>query len=63
MVGRLLFGALGPGDEALLDVFKEEGSVVFAGEHTLGAGSIDGAIESGKTAAIRLGKYLIRIAP
>jgi monoamine oxidase len=57
------YSALGPGDEAFLDVFGEEGSVVFAGEHTLGAGSIDGAIESGKTAAIRLGKYLIRIAP
>jgi monoamine oxidase len=57
------YSALGPGDEALLDVFGEEGSVVFAGEHTLGAGSVDGAIESGKTAAIRLGKYLIRIAP
>jgi monoamine oxidase len=56
------YSALGPGDEALLGVFEEEGSVVFAGEHTLGAGSIDGAIESGEQAAIRLGKYLT-IAP
>ena len=54
------YSALGPGDEAFLDVFEEEGSVVFAGEHTLGSGSIDGAIESGKQAAIRLGKYLAR---
>ena len=54
------YSALGPGDEALLDVFEEEGSVVFAGEHTLGAGSIDGAIESGEQAADRMGKFLAR---
>ncbi len=54
------YSALGPGDEALLDVFEEEGSVVFAGEHTLGAGSIDGAIESGERAADHMGKFLAR---
>ena len=54
------YSALGPGDEALLDVFEEEGPVVFAGEHTLGAGTIDGAIESGDRAAERLGRFLAR---
>jgi monoamine oxidase len=53
------YSALGPGDEALLDVFSKPGRVVFAGEHTLGAGSIDGAIESGLTAASRLVHYLM----
>jgi len=52
------YSALGPGDEELLGVFEEQGRVVFAGEHTLGAGSIDGAIESGELAAARLMDYL-----
>ena len=54
------YSALGPGDEALLDVFEQTGKVVFAGEHTLGAGTIDGAIESGDRAAGRLGRFLAR---
>jgi monoamine oxidase len=54
------YSALGPGDEVLLGVFEEEGPVVFAGEHTLGAGTIDGAIESGDRAAERLGRFLAR---
>jgi len=57
------YSALGPGDEELLGVFKEPGRLMFAGEHTLGAGSIDGAIESGGIAASRIGRYLGRIAP
>lgn len=57
------YSALGPGHEELLGVFEEPGRVVFAGEHTLGAGSIDGAIESGGIAASRIAKYLDRIAP
>ena len=52
------YSALAPGDEVLLDVFSIAGRVVFAGEHTLGAGSIDGAIESGQAAAGRLSHYL-----
>ena len=54
------YSALGPGDEVLLGVFEEEGPVVFAGEHTLGAGTIDGAIESGVQAGNRLGTFLAR---
>ncbi|MCP3975702.1 MAG: FAD-dependent oxidoreductase [bacterium] len=52
------YSALGPGDEALLGVFQDEGSVVFAGEHTLASGSIDGAIESGERAASRVEESL-----
>ncbi len=52
------YSALGPGDEALLGVFEQEGRVVFAGEHTLGAGTIDGAIESGELAAERVERFL-----
>ncbi len=52
------YSALGPGDEALLGVFQQEGRVVFAGEHTLGAGTIDGAIESGELAAKRVQRFL-----
>jgi len=54
------YSALGPGDEVMLGVFEKERSVVFAGEHTLGAGTIDGAIESGEQAADRLGRFLAR---
>jgi len=57
---RGCYSALSPGDEALLDVFEKEGAIAFAGEHTLGAGTIDGAIESGERAAVRLGKFLSR---
>jgi monoamine oxidase len=52
------YSALGPGDDALLEAFALEGRIVFAGEHTLGAGSIDGAIESGELAAARLTSFL-----
>jgi hypothetical protein len=52
------YAVLGPGDDALLEVFRTEGPVVFAGEHTLGAGTIDGAIASGGLAAERLGACL-----
>jgi len=54
------YSALGPGDESLLQVFEKEGSIVFAGEHTFGSGSIDGAIESGEKAASRLERLLSR---
>ncbi len=57
-----MLASLGPGDEALLGVFKQEGRVVFAGEHTLGAGTIDGAIESGALAAERVERFLSRTA-
>jgi len=52
------YSALAPGDEVFLEVFEQTGKLVFAGEHTLGAGSIDGAIESGDRAADRLGRFL-----
>jgi len=54
------YSALGPGDEALLEVFEQEETVVFAGEHTTGSGTIDGAIESGERAADRLARVLSR---
>lgn len=57
---RGCYTALGPGDEDLLPVFEEPGRIVFAGEHTLGAGTIDGAIESGDLAAKRLVGFLSR---
>lgn len=57
------YSALAPGDESLLDVFEVQGSVVFAGEHTLRSGSIDGAIESGERAAERLERFLSRPTP
>ncbi len=57
------YSALAPGDEVLLNAFSTAGRVVFAGEHTLGAGTIDGAIESGEIAANRIRTYLARIAP
>jgi len=60
---RGCYSALGPGDEALLEVFKQEDRVVFAGEHTNGSGTIDGAIESGERAADRLRTFLSRSAP
>ncbi len=56
------YSALGPGDEALLAVFEQEENVVFAGEHTNGSGTIDGAIESGEKAAHRLERVLSRRA-
>ncbi|MEE9205775.1 MAG: NAD(P)/FAD-dependent oxidoreductase [Acidimicrobiia bacterium] len=52
------YSALGPGDKALLGAFDTVGPIVFAGEHTSGAGSIDGAIVSGEQAADRLATYL-----
>jgi len=52
--------ALGPGDDHLLDAFATEGPIVFAEGHNLGAGSIDGAIESGELAATRLRRFLAR---
>lgn len=54
------YSALGPGHESLLDAFNGSGTVVFAGEHTSGSGSIDGAILSGHGAAERLDSYLQR---
>ena len=59
---RGCYSALGPGDEALLAVFEQEENVVFAGEHTNGSGTIDGAIESGERAAHRLERVLSRRA-
>jgi monoamine oxidase len=56
------YSALGPAQEGMLEAFRRSGSVVFAGEHTLGAGSMSGAIESGEAAAIRLGSHLPRVA-
>jgi monoamine oxidase len=56
------YSALGPGDEPLLDAFLQEERVVFAGEHTTGSGTIDGAIESGEGAANRLKRFLSRQA-
>jgi monoamine oxidase len=53
------YSALAPGDEVLLDAFSTANRIVFAGEHTLGAGSIEGAIESGQAAAGRLINYLM----
>ena len=47
------YSALGPGDESMLEGFLSTGPLVFAGEHTSGAGTIDGAIESGELAAGR----------
>jgi monoamine oxidase len=54
------YSALAPGDDVFLGVFSKAGRIVFAGEHILGSGSIDGAIESGETAASRLNDYLSR---
>ena len=52
------YTALGPGDQDRLHAFTTEGRITFAGEHTLGAGSIDGAIQSGELAAERLRNFL-----
>jgi len=52
------YSVLRPGDEALLGGFALDGRLVFAGEHTMGASSIDGAIESGQLAAARLASFL-----
>jgi monoamine oxidase len=54
------YTALGPGDEDRLHAFATEGRTTFAGEHTLGAGSIDGAIQSGELAAERVRRFLAR---
>ncbi len=54
------YSALAAGDEELLSVFEAEGSTVFAGEHTIGSGTIDGAIESGARAAERVARFLER---
>jgi monoamine oxidase len=46
------YSAIGPGQRALLDVFRRPwGRIVIAGEHRNGSGSIDGAIRSGDDAA------------
>jgi monoamine oxidase len=55
---RGCYSALGPGDERLLAAFGQSGRLVFAGEHTTGSGTIEGAIESGESAAHRLHKAL-----
>jgi monoamine oxidase len=57
------YSALGPGDEALLGAFETEARLVFAGEHTIGSGTIDGAITSGEAAAGRLIRFLARSGP
>ncbi len=49
------YTVIGPGIRPLLRQFEEPfGRVFFAGEHTTGSGSIDGAIRSGRAAATRL---------
>lgn len=49
---RGCYSAVGPGQEPLLEFFtRPHGDIVFAGEHTNGTGTIDGAIRSGKAAA------------
>ena len=49
------YSVIGPGRRPLLRHFERPwGRVVFAGEHTRGTGSIDGAIRSGRSAARRL---------
>jgi monoamine oxidase len=52
------YSALGPDQERLFDAFDGRAEVVFAGEHTSGSGSIDGAILSGERAAARLAAFL-----
>lgn len=52
------YSSLGPGQDELLDGFNGTGGVVFAGEHTTGSGTIEGAIASGEMAATRLHQYL-----
>jgi len=51
---RGCYSALGPGQGSHLTAFLGVGRIVFAGEHTLAAGSIDGAITSGTEAVARL---------
>jgi monoamine oxidase len=54
------YSCLGPGQRDLLEAFERpHGRVVFAGEHTNGTGTMDGAIASGNRAA-RLVAELIR---
>ena len=49
------YSVIGPGQRALLDVFRRPwGRVVIAGEHCNGSGSIDGAIRSGDDAAAQV---------
>ena len=49
------YSVIGPGRRPLLRHFEDPwGRVFFAGEHTRGTGSIDGAIRSGRYAAERL---------
>ena len=49
------YSVIGPGRRPLLRNFEDPwGRLFFAGEHTRGTGSIDGAIRSGRTAAERL---------
>ncbi len=55
---RGCYSALGPDQERLLDSLNRSAEVVFAGEHTSGSGSIDGAILSGERAAARLAAFL-----
>ncbi|MGI9584317.1 MAG: flavin monoamine oxidase family protein [Acidimicrobiia bacterium] len=54
---RGCYSALGPGHDSLLPAFGPRGPLVFAGEHTIGAGSIDGAISTGWRAAEDLLDY------
>lgn len=53
------YSALGPGDVLLLDRLAVGWRIALAGEHVLGAGTIDGAIESGEAAASKLRKFLM----
>ncbi len=55
---RGCYTALGPDQEQLLDALDRKAEVVFAGEHTSGSGSIDGAILSGERAAAQLAAFL-----
>lgn len=52
------YSSLGPGDTRWLEPFGQVGRIVFAGEHTTGSGTIEGAITSGEVAAFRLDEYL-----
>jgi monoamine oxidase len=52
------YSALGPDQERLLEALDRKAEVVFAGEHTTGSGSIDGAILSGERAAAQLAAFL-----
>lgn len=52
------YSVLGPGHESVLAAFDAPDRIVFAGEHTTGSGSIDGAIASGWRASEAVSNYL-----